>query len=236
VLVLDMIEILPCMGKYKYDTWRILPVKCYIDNSVRLRSCIRNINKHFWHRCRGGSQHLLSIYRLHEVILTSIVSLIDLFAALWLFVVVTGKCFVGPESPTVHHSFPRFTSRFISMGLLGFLIRQVSKKSNLDPRMSFKHLADETQAKAWERYHGFMADLPTAGMEDWEFNQGFYCGLSQEAKEHIDALTGGTFFMLNAEKVHALLGRLSASKRESEECGLKEDFCTAEIDPLTRKF
>jgi hypothetical protein len=44
VLVLDMIEILPHMGKYKYDTWRILPVKCYIYNSVCLRSCIRNIN------------------------------------------------------------------------------------------------------------------------------------------------------------------------------------------------
>jgi hypothetical protein len=27
VLVLDMIEILPPMGKYKYDTWRILQVK-----------------------------------------------------------------------------------------------------------------------------------------------------------------------------------------------------------------
>jgi hypothetical protein len=27
-----MIEILPPLGKYKYDTWRILPVKCYIDN------------------------------------------------------------------------------------------------------------------------------------------------------------------------------------------------------------
>jgi hypothetical protein len=40
-----MIEILPPLGKYKYDTWRILPVKCYIDNSVRLRSCIRNINR-----------------------------------------------------------------------------------------------------------------------------------------------------------------------------------------------
>jgi hypothetical protein len=46
-----------------------------------------------------------------------------------------------------------------------------------------------------------MTDLPNAGMEDWEFNQGFYCALSQEAKEHIDALAGGTFFMLNAEKV-----------------------------------
>jgi hypothetical protein len=44
VLVLDMIEMLPPLGKYKYDTWRILPVKCYIDNSVRLRSHIRNVN------------------------------------------------------------------------------------------------------------------------------------------------------------------------------------------------
>jgi hypothetical protein len=35
VLVLDMTEILPSLGKYKYDIWRILPVKCYIDNLVR---------------------------------------------------------------------------------------------------------------------------------------------------------------------------------------------------------
>jgi hypothetical protein len=45
-----------------------------------------------------------------------------------------------------------------------------------------------------------MIDLPTTGMEYWEFNQEFYYGLSQEAKEHIDALAGGTFFSLNAEK------------------------------------
>jgi hypothetical protein len=37
-------------------------------------------------------------------------------------------------------------------------------------------------------------------MEDWEFTQRFYCGLPQEAKEHVDALAGGTFFMLNTEK------------------------------------
>jgi hypothetical protein len=53
MLVLDMIEILPPLGKYKYDTWRILPMKCYIDNSVRLRSCIRNVNS-TW-PCRGGT-------------------------------------------------------------------------------------------------------------------------------------------------------------------------------------
>jgi hypothetical protein len=94
MLVLDMIEILPPLRKYKYDTYRILLLKCYIDNSVRLRSCIRNVNKHFRHRCRGGRQYLLSIYRLHGVILTSIISPTDLSTALWLFVVVTEKCFV----------------------------------------------------------------------------------------------------------------------------------------------
>jgi hypothetical protein len=146
-------------------------------------------------------------------------------------------CFVGPESPIVHLLFLRFTSRFISIGVLEFLIQQVSKKSNrIDPRMSFKQLADETLTEAWERYHDFMTDLLTVGMEDWEFTQGFYYGLSQEAKEHIDAHAGGTFFMLNADKAWALFEKLFASERESEEYGLKEDSCTAEIEPLTRKF
>jgi hypothetical protein len=40
MLVLDMIEILPPLRKYKYDTQRILLVKCYIDNTVCLQSCI----------------------------------------------------------------------------------------------------------------------------------------------------------------------------------------------------
>jgi hypothetical protein len=116
----------------------------------------------------GGSHYLLSVYRLHGIILTSIISLTDLSATLWLFVVVTGKCFVGLESPIALNSFSRFTSRFISIGLLGFLIRQVSKKSNQrDPRMNFNQLVDETFTEAWERYQALMTDLPTAGMADW---------------------------------------------------------------------
>jgi hypothetical protein len=118
-----------------------------------------NVNKHLWHRCQRGSQYLLSFYRLHGIILTSIISLTDLSIALWLFVVVTGKGFVRLESPIVHHSFLRFTSRFISTRL-----------NRMDPRMTFKQLADETLADAWERYHGFMTDLSTVGMDDWEFN------------------------------------------------------------------
>jgi hypothetical protein len=72
-----MIEILPPLEKYKYDTWRILLVKCYIDNSMHLRSYIQNVDKHFYLRCWGGSQYLLSVYRLHGIILTSIISLTD---------------------------------------------------------------------------------------------------------------------------------------------------------------
>jgi hypothetical protein len=70
----------------------------------------------------------------------------------------------------------------------------------MDLRMSFKQHVDETLIEAWEHYCSFMTDLPTIGMEDWEFTQRFYCGLPQEAKEHVDALAGGTFFMLNTEK------------------------------------
>jgi hypothetical protein len=60
---------------------------------------------------------------------------------------------------------------------------------------------DETFAEAWDCYYSLMTDLPTVGMEDWEFTQGVYCGFSQEAKGHIDTLSRGTFIMLNAEEV-----------------------------------
>jgi hypothetical protein len=66
--------------------------------------------------------------------------------------------------------------------------------------MNFNQLVDDTFTEAWECYHGLMTNLPTTGMKDWEFTLGFYCGMSQEAKERIDTLAEGTFFMLNAEE------------------------------------
>jgi hypothetical protein len=81
-------------------------MKGYIDNSVHLQSCIRNINKHFWRHCWGGSQYLLSIYRLHGIILACIISLTNLSAALCLFMVFTGSCKIGFDSPTNYHSDP----------------------------------------------------------------------------------------------------------------------------------
>jgi hypothetical protein len=102
--------------------------------------------------------------------------------------------------------------------------------------MRFKQLAGESIVEAWECYHLFVADLLVAGMEDWDFTQGFYYGLYQEAKEHIDNLAGGTFFLLKTQEAQALLEKITASERESEEYDAKENSRAAKIDPLTQKF
>jgi hypothetical protein len=138
VLTLDIIEILPPLGKYKYDTWRILPVKCYIDNFMRLRSYIRNVNKHFWRRCRGGGQYLLSIYRLHGVILTSIISLTDLSVAMCLFMVFTWSCMTGFDLPANYHLDPeslirKSRSRLSSPGSSGSHVQEIVDKFQGSP-------------------------------------------------------------------------------------------------------
>jgi hypothetical protein len=105
-----------------------------------------------------------------------------------------------------------------------------------NPRMSFKQLAGESIAEAWEHYHLSMADLPIARMEDWDFAQGFCYGLSQEDKEHIDSLAGGTFFLLKTQEARALFEKIITSERESEEYDAKENYRATKIDPLTQKF
>jgi hypothetical protein len=174
---------------------------------------------------------------MHRKILASIISPVDLSASLCLCVVSIGKILFGPEPPTIHHSFQRFTLRFSSIELLGALICQVREKSyRKNLRMSFKQLAGESIAEAWECYHLFVVDLLVARMEDWDFNQGFYYGLSQEAKEHIGNLDGGTFFLLKTQGARALFEKITASEMESEKYDAKENSHATKIEPLTQKF
>jgi hypothetical protein len=117
---------------------------------------------------------------------------------------------------------------------LGALIQQVHEKSNhRNLRMSFKKLAGESIVEAWERYHLFVAYLPVGGMEDCDFTQGFYYGLSQESKEHVDNLARGTFFLLKTQETRALFEKITASEGECEEYDAKENSCATKIDPLT---
>jgi hypothetical protein len=58
-----------------------------------------------------------------------------------------------------------------------------------------------------------------------------YCGLSQEAREPIDNLAGGTLFLLRTQEARALFEKVTASERESE-----ENSRAHKIDTLTHKF
>jgi hypothetical protein len=152
-----MIEVLPPLGKYKYDTWRILPVKCYIDNSVRLWSCIRNINKHFWRCCLGGSSCLLSVYRLHKIILASIISFADLSASLCLCLVFAGRCMAGFNLPINYHSDPeslirKSRSRFSSPWSLGSHAQDIVDKFQGSPPPQ-----EPTQMAGWKCINDFLA-------------------------------------------------------------------------------
>jgi hypothetical protein len=60
--------------------------------------------------------------------------------------------------------------------------------------------------------------------------------LSQEAKEHIDNIAGGTLLLLKTQEALALFEKITASERESEEYDAKENSDTTKIDPLTQKF
>jgi hypothetical protein len=113
-------------------------VKCYIDNFVCLRSCIRNVNKHFWCCCQGGSQYLLSIYGLHRVILISIISLTDLSTALCLFMVFTRSCMTGFNFPANYHSDPESLirmsrPRLSSLGSFGSHVQEIVDKFKGSP-------------------------------------------------------------------------------------------------------
>jgi hypothetical protein len=103
-----------------------------------LRSYIQNVNKHFWCHCRGGSQYLLSVYRLHGIILTSIISLTDLSAALWLFMVFTGSCMTGFDLPANYHSdleslIRKSRSRLSSPGSSRSHVREIVDKFQGSP-------------------------------------------------------------------------------------------------------
>jgi hypothetical protein len=172
MLILDMIEVLPPLGKYKYDTWRILPVRCYIDNFMRLRSYIRNINKHLRCHCRRGSQYLFSVYRLHKIILMSIISLTNLSASLCLCLVFAGRCKTGFDLPANYHSDPeslirKSRSRISSSGSPGSHVRDiVDKFQGSPPPQEPTHMAD------WKCINDFSAPFSSNVRTGSEMNVG----------------------------------------------------------------
>jgi uncharacterized protein YhaN len=57
--------------------------------------------------------------------------------------------------------------------------------------------------------------------------------LSQEAKEYIDNLAGGTFFLVETQEARALFEKITVSEMESEEYDAKKNSHATKIYPLT---
>jgi hypothetical protein len=83
-------------------------------------------------------------------------------------------------------------------------------------------------------------------MEEWFIIQSFYHGLIRLAREHIDAVAGGSFFALSIEEAHKLVEKRTSNQSCNEERTqtrtrkvhqLEEvDMLTAKIDLLKKKF
>ena len=58
---------------------------------------------------------------------------------------------------------------------------------------SFKQLADESVAEAWERLQEYITVCPHHGMEEWLIIQNFFHGLHRTAYEHLGIAAGGAF-------------------------------------------
>jgi hypothetical protein len=78
---------------------------CYFNNFVHLRSYIKNVNKNFCRHCQE-SQLSLSVYRLSQIVLVSIISLTELSFAICLLMVFTGKCMTKFNLPANYHLDP----------------------------------------------------------------------------------------------------------------------------------
>jgi hypothetical protein len=148
-------------------------MKCYIGNFVRLRSCIRNINKHFWRHCQGGGQYHLSIYRLHRIILASIISLADLSTSLCLCLVFAGRCMTGFDLSANYHSdleslIRKSRSRFSSPGSSGSHVRDIADKFQGSPPPQ-----EPTQLAGRKCINGFLAPSSSNVTRDecqrWQF-------------------------------------------------------------------
>jgi hypothetical protein len=88
--------------------------------------------------------------------------------------------------------------------------------------------------------------MPDHGIEEWFIIQSFYHGLICSAREHIDAVAGGSFFTLSIEEAHKLVEKMGSNQSWHEEhtqtrtCKVHQlevvDMLTAKIDLLMKKL
>jgi hypothetical protein len=76
-------------------------------------------------------------------------------------------------------------------------------------------------------------------MEEWLRMQGFYHGLTQKAREHLDATAGGSFLSLTVGKAKTLMEKISEnqgwSQDHTQHCHQSEET-VEEVNALSTKM
>jgi len=75
---------------------------------------------------------------------------------------------------------------------------------------SFQQQHDESVPEAWERFQNYILECPHHGMESWLLMQTFYHGLSNSARETMDATTRGAFLSLTISQAAALVEKMAS--------------------------
>jgi hypothetical protein len=96
-----------------------------------------------------------------------------------------------------------FLAKYFPVGKTNALRNKIS---------SFQQLQDETIPVSWERLHEYITACPHHAMEEWLTIQNFFHGLSQRARDHIDAAGGGACFSLDVARAKAHINKITSNQ------------------------
>jgi len=101
-----------------------------------------------------------------------------------------------------------FVAKFFPMGKTNALRGKIT---------SFQQQHDESVPEAWEHFQDYILECPHHGMESWLLMQTFYHGLSNSARETMDATVGGAFLSLTIPQATALVEKMASNQGWNEE-------------------
>lgn len=141
------------------------------------------------------------------------------------------------EATTWERCANAFLKKFFPSGKTNALRGKIS---------SFQQQLDETIPEAWEHLQEYIRACPHHGIEDWLLIQGFYHGLTNTARSHLDAAAGGAFLQLNMENAKDLIEKMVMNQGWNEERLQPEkrgmhtvhevDMLSAKMDLLMKKI
>ena len=123
-----------------------------------------------------------------------------------------------------------FLSKFFPIG------KTTALRGNI---VSFQQQKTEAISEAWERFQGYISDCPHHGMATWLLMQTFYHGLTQKARECLDASAKGSFLELTTGKAEILLDKIAENQSwfqdKAQHCHQTEEI-PEEVNALSTKM